>query len=219
MVKRIDSDALGILTKSLGLSGAGSPLTELADGVVDQALSVNEIVRRGRTLAGGSGIFSAILSNINVDAQTLLSSINPYAVGATAQIEPYPDPVPEQFDVWLLAAAMRRQSGTGTIAAALSVQYPGRTQGWGLNTSSNAVVQVDPIVVAFWDAIFATSTNDGIRNGARGPWVQIGLRIPRGTGASTGTIRFSTVSSATSTYNCNMIIGLFPVALGQDGIV
>ncbi len=34
-MKKIDSDALGVLNKALGLSGVGSRVTELADGVGD----------------------------------------------------------------------------------------------------------------------------------------------------------------------------------------
>ena len=74
-MKRIDSDALGILTKALGLTGAGSQLTELADGVVDQALDVVPIVRRGRVIGASEGLFTAIMRNVHTDAETLTTGI------------------------------------------------------------------------------------------------------------------------------------------------
>jgi len=218
MVRRLDSDALNVLTKSLGLTGAGAPLTELADGVVDQILSINEIARRGRTVAGSAGIYACMLQNVNTAAETILSTVNVYNVAAGAS-SIWPVPMPEQFDVWLLGASMRRQSGTGTIVSMLSMQIPARAQGFGIDDSGVAVAQVDPMGLAVWNSLITTSTIDGSRQGGIGPFAHLGIRIPRGTGASTGTLRFSTVSSATSTWNCNMMMGVFPVSLGQDGIV
>jgi len=218
MVKRIDSDALGPLTKALGLTGAGSPLTELADGVVDQALDVGPIIRRGRTLAGSAGIYGCMLQNVNTGAETILSTVDVYNVAA-GNSSIWPAPMPEQFDVWLLGASMRRQSGTGTIVALLSLQIPARAQGFGIDDSGVAVVQVDPMGLVAWNNVVATTTIDASKSGDRGPYAQLGIRIPRGTGASTGTLRFSTVSSNTSTWNCNMMMGIFPISLGQDGIV
>jgi len=218
MVKRIDSDALGILTKALGLSGSGSPMTELADGVVDQALSVNEIVRRSRTLAGASGIYAASMSNVHTDAETITTSVNVYNVAAGAT-SIWPVPVPEQFDAWLLGASMRRVSGTGTITSLLAIQFPAASLGWGVDDSGVAITAVDPMGLVSWNGLITTATIDGNRQGSGGPYIHLGIRIPRGTGASTGTLRFSSVSSATSTWKCNLILGLFPVSLGQDGIV
>lgn len=217
-MRRIDSDALGILTKSLGLSGAGSPITELSDGIVDQALDVVPIIRRGRTVAGSAGVYAAIMSNTHAGADTQLSTVNVYDVAAGAT-SIWPVPIPEQFDVWVLACAMRRESGGGTITSLFSIQFPARTQGWGVDQAAAAVTQVDPVGIASWNGLIVTSTVDGNLTGGRGPYKQLGIRIPRGTGASTGTLRWSTVSSAAAVFNLNLFLGLFPVALGQDGIV
>ena len=218
MVKRIDSDALGVLNKSLGLTGAGSPTTELTDGVVDQFLQVNEIARRGRTLAGSAGVYNAMLQNVNTDAETILSTVDVYNVPAGAT-SIWPTPIPAQFDVWLLAAAARRQSGTGTITAMFSIQLPASTRAFGIDDSGVAVAQTDPVGLVAFTGLISTSTIDLNQPGSFGPYKRFAIRIPRGSGASTGVLRWSTVSSATSTWNLNMILGLFPVALGQDGIV
>ena len=59
-MKKIDSQALDVLQKALGLSGPGSPITELTDGVVDQVLEVGGVIRRSRTQAGTEGIHAAV---------------------------------------------------------------------------------------------------------------------------------------------------------------
>jgi len=215
MTKKIDSDALGVVNKSLGLTGAGSSITELADGIVDQILSVNEIARRGRTQAGSEGIYIGLMQCVNTDAETTTVLVFPYNVGAGV-IAPYPDPMPAQFDIWLLAASVRRQSGGGTIEAELSLQYGSTQQGWGVDDSGAAIVQSDPTALAFWSSVNTVQTAFAVLQGSNGPWWRGGIRIPRSTNAA---LRFSAETSLTSTWNCSLVLGVFPVALGQDGLV
>lgn len=216
MTKKIDSDALGVLNKSLGLTGAGSPTTELADGVVDQVLSVGEVVRRGRTQAGSEGIYTAIMQNVHTDAETITTIVNPFDV-AVGVIPPYPDPLPVQFDLWLLTACVRKPSGTGTMTAALSLQYASMQQGWGVDDSGVAVVESAPHTLAYWDLLISLGTTFGIDSrGVHGALAHIGVRIPRNVNAA---LRFISVSSATATFNMQLVFGVFPVALGQDGLV
>jgi len=214
-LKKIDSDALGILTKALGLTGAGSPITELTDGVVDQSLDVVPIIRRGRTQEPSSGIYTAIMQNIHAVADTETTQVNPYAVG-TGVIPPYPDPLPPQFDLWLLSATVRRQSGAATVQASLHIQYGSRQQGWGVTDAGVAVVESAPVPIAYWDALVSTQTTFALLNGANGPYAHRGIRIPR---APNLTLEFTTVASAAATFNCELVLGVFPVSLGQDGIV
>jgi len=212
-LKKIDSDALGILTKALGLTGAGSPITELTDGVVDQALDVVPIIRRGRTQEPSSGIYTAIMQNIHAVADTETTQVDPYNVG-TGVIPPYPDPLPPQFDLWLLSATVRRQSGAATVQASLHIQYGTRQQGWGVDDAGVAVVGSAPVPVGYWDALVSTQTTFALLNGANGPNQNIMRRIPR---APNLTIEFTTVASAAATFNCELVLGVFPVSLGQDG--
>jgi len=215
VTKKIDSDALGILTKALGLTGAGSPITELEDGVVDQVLDVVPIVRRGRTQEPSSGIYTAIMQNVHGGATTLTTQVNPYAVG-TGVIPPYPDPLPPQFDLWILSATVRRQSGAATVQASLHIQYGTRQQGWGVDDSGVAVAGSAPVPIAYWDALVSTQTTFALLNGANGPYAHRGIRVPR---APNLNLEFTTVASAVGTFNCELVLGVFPVSLGQDGIV
>ena len=214
-MKLIDSDALEIMNKALGITGRGAQETELTDGVVDQAIDVVPIVRRGRTLAGSEGIFTATIRNSHTGAATVTSPIEPYAVPTVGIIPPYPDPVPVQFDIWLLQASIRQVSGAGTLVATLSIRYPGQ-QGWGIRAGTVFVGVAQPHRLAFWDALISDGTNFGILAGSQQPSAFPRTRIPRG-GATE--LIFASVSSETAAFDCQMTLGLFPVALGQDGLV
>ena len=215
MARVIDSDALDILTKSLGLTGPGSQNTELFDGVVDQSLDLVPIIRRGRTQAGKEGIYTATMRNSHTGAQTITGTALPYNIGVTPVIAPYPNPMPAEFDIWLLAAAIRQVSGTGTISATLSLRYPGQ-QGWGRTEAGAFVGVAQAHRLAHWDTVVTVGTNFAVLAGTAQPTAFIGMRIPRG--GSTELI-FITVSSATSSWDCQLTLGVFPVALGQDGLV
>ena len=215
MVKQIDSDALGEVTLALGLSGAGSPITELTDGVVDQTLSVGEIIRRSRTQAGTVGIYTPTMRTVHTDAEVLSVTVNPYNVGATAVVAPYPNPMPRQFEVWLLGASMRIASGSGGINATLSLTNGTRQQGWGVDDSGAQILVSQAIRLAFWNAIGTAGTAFGILAVNRGPHQKIGLRIPR----PFSNLVFTASSALTTTLDCQLILGVFPIALGQDVLV
>jgi len=213
MVKKVDSQSLGIVNRALGLTGMGSPETEFLDGIVEQTLDVGPLIRRGRALADTSGIFTPTLRNIHTDSESLFTSVDPYAVGATAAIAPYPARVPESFDVWLLGASVRRVSGGGTINATLSLDVGTRNAGFGIDDSGVAVLSSESIRLAYWNSIVTVGTAFALLQ-ALGPHQRIGIRIPR----NVSLLRFDSFSSLTVTYDCQMIIGLFPIGLGQDAI-
>jgi len=214
MVKRIDSQALGDLTLAIGLSGAGSPLTELTDGVVDQALVVNEIARRSQTQAGTSGIYTPSMRSVNTDAEAVEVRIDPYNVGGVAVVPPYPDPVPRGFDFWLLGASIRRVSGTGTLLASIGIRVGTRNEGWGVDDGGAQILVSQDLRLFYWDTIVTVGTAFAINAASGKPHWRGALRLPR----DVSTIVFSATSSLTSTYDCQLIAGLFPTALGQDGI-
>jgi len=213
-MKKIDSQALGILNKSLGLSGAGSPVTELTDGVVDQVLDVAPIVRRSRTLAGSGGLFVAVFENDHAAADNRTTSIFPYNAGTGNVLPPYPSPMPAQFDVWLLTAGMIRIAGSGTVTGNLSLLMPSAQQGIGVDDAGAAtgiVAMLTPLV--FWDTVLAGSI---IAQRNLGVQAQIGQRLP----ASPATeLRLFTTASAAAIYHCFAVLGVFPVGLGVDGLV
>jgi len=216
-MKKMNSDALGILNKSLGLTGAGSRITELADGIVDQSIDIVPAVRRGRTLAKSGGIFTATLRNIHVGGTDELSQAFPYEVVPADVRPPYPSPMPAQFDIWLLGCSVTQISGTSTLSGALLILYPTAQIGWGEDSAGAPIVADALIPVAFWDSIrFAGAIALGMSAGSGQLYRAINLRLPRSTNLQ---LQFRTRSNATSTYDCDMILGVFPVALGQDGVV
>lgn len=215
-MKQIDSDALGIINKALGLEGAGSPITELADGVVDQVLSINEISRRGRTLAGNEGIFTGLLQNAHAGSGTLTSSVFPYAV-AVGAIDPYPSPMPTQFDIWLLSVALRRVAGAAGLNDALVViNYTGRQQGFGVDAAAAAVVSLGSMAVAHFDALTTAGVHTAGIDPIKGLLIKTGIRLPRDLGLS---INFVSISAGVATFVLDLVLGVFPVSLGQDGLV
>jgi len=211
-VKKVDSQALGIVNRALGLTGSGAPLTELLDGTVEQTLDLTSIIRRGRTQARTAGIYSAILENAHGAANTLNSQLLPYNAGAAA-IAPYPAPMPEGFDVWLIGAAVIRTAGAAFTSGALFLAPTAGSQGMGLDDSGVQVVGVPAIPLAFWNSEESQSAIFGIGDGR--PWQLIQQRIARGVGNNTG-ITFSTTSTAAATFQCLMLFGVFPESLGQD---
>jgi len=211
-MKKIDSDALGTLTKALGMTGRGSQITELEDGTVEQVLEIGQIARRGRSIAGSTGIWTCVLQTVAASALTLDAGIDPYEPGALS-VNGYPASVPEQFDVWILGATFRVSSGTGLTNAVLRITMPLNQQGWGATDADVQQLQVTIHPLAFWDTL-ATITGIvtfGVLAGEQGFYKRIGLRIPRG-----ATLDFATTSSAQATFNCEMIMGVFPISLGQD---
>lgn len=214
MAKKVDSQALGVVNRALGLTGRGALETEFLDGVVDQTLDVGALVRRGRAPADSSGLFYPTLRVANAGAATADATIDPYNVTAANAVPPYPARVPDSQDVWLLGASVRQHSGTGTLNATLALQVGTRNQGFGDDNFGGLNLVSQPIRLAFWDAIGADATNFGILN-QLGTHQRIGLRVPR----NISVLIFRVTTSAAATFDCQLIVGLFPVALGQDGLV
>jgi len=215
MTKRIDSDALGILTKSLGLTGAGSPVTELTDGIVDQTLDVAPIVRRSRTQADIGGVYTGVFLNEHAGSGTLTTSVFPYNV-TVGSFAPYPVPMPPQFDIWLLSATVLRVGGTGTIGAGLAQITPTSQQGFGVDDGGAAAGLVSALqFLCWWDTALSSGASVFAALRLVGqPVAVFGRRIARGT-----ELRFQSTASALSDWQCIVNLGVFPVALGQDGIV
>lgn len=213
-MKTVDSDALAIVTRALGLTGVGAPLTEFLDASLDQVLDVVPLVRRGRTHAGTGGVFVGNMQNTHAAGDTQVSSFQPYTA-ATGAIAPYPTPMPAGFDVWILGASVRRVSGTGTIGAHLNVGPPDVMQGWGIDQAGAAVVGLQPIYLAHWDAVVITGAHAFLVTPDGNPWVPIGHRLMRSPAGDTA-LEFVTTASAVSVYACMILLGVFPISLGQD---
>lgn len=211
-MKKIDSQALGILNKAFGLFGRGSPATELTDGIVDQVVDVAPIVRRSRTQARSEGLYTALLRNVHSGAQSRTAVLSPFNASAATVVAPYPSPFPEAFDLWLLSTFVQQLSGTGTFSGALRVTVPPSKMGLQtIGAPATASMQV-----AFWDTVVTENTTFAVKSGQTEPMQKIGMRVPR---TPTTTLTFASTSSATATFDCFCILGVFPVGLGQDVVV
>lgn len=213
-MKRITSQALDQINRVLDLTGVGSPVTELTDGIVDQALDVNPIIRRGLTPAAQTGLYNAIIRNIHGAGNTITTAVTPYDI-ATGARGSFTAPIPRNLELWLLAAAIRQVSGTGTLAALLHTAWPGTNLGFGVDSAGAAVTGGADFAIASWDSVLAAPgmTVGLLESGA--PLARIGIRFPRGG----GTLSFSSTSSAVATFDCHLVWGLFPISLGQDVLV
>lgn len=212
-MKEVDSDALSIVDLALGLSGPGTTITELTDGVVDQSLDVVPIVRRGRTQARTDGIYTAVLQNAHSGAGTLSSQINPYNVGFGAELPPYAVPTPRQFDIWLLNASLRRLSGASSITGGLFVRYSAASQGWGISDTNVPVALLSQMPAIIWTTLTATGIEVIGGSGSQDMNLRVPLRLPRDPDL---TLLFESTATALSVFVVDLILGVFPVALGQD---
>jgi len=210
----LDSGALLLVRRALGLAGPGSSETVLDDGNLSQVLDVNPIVRRSRTLAGTQGIFMAVMENDHgAGATSLSSTVDPYAPGGLNNA-PYPHPVPLPFDVWILGLAAITAGGTVTNAdeARFAYRTTAAMQGFSVDDGGLAVsIAAKSFGLGFvWDD---WTNGRGMNSLTRQMSWEGALRVRRG-------VSFLFTSNATNavTIQCLVLVGLFPVALGQDAL-
>jgi len=203
-MRPVDSQVLGQVAKSLGLSGTGAARTEFEDGILQQSIDVGNLVRRGGVLAGGQdGIWQAALSNVHVGAGDVEAEKDFYNLGAGTVFAGFPGNVGKEFDLWMVNASV--ECSTTLIESA------------GVFLTDLVAIQggaADQMLCA-WDSRFSNLGGNGIWavTGSGGLTNQIlrPVRIPRGasvklastfTGAGTAFLRFS--------------VGMFPAGMGQD---
>ncbi len=213
-MKNIDSDALILVNRMLGLAGGGQVVpTLLDDGTLSMTLDVIQASRRARALGVTEGWFVGYLDNVHAGAGVLSAQIFPYAPTTANAVNAYPADVPRGFDVWITSVSCRRVLGTGTLdGAVLEMDPTGRHQGWGIDDGGTAVVADTPLEIARWTALDTATTiplgiaGDGSAN------VRTLFRFPRGVA-----LRFmSDVAGASATIRCAVSLALFPEAVGQD---
>lgn len=216
MSHNVESDALDVLNRVLGLGSFGGSSTLLDNANLSQTLPVlPEIIRRSRTLAATTGWFYGLVLHVHTAPGNLNSTVDPYAPAGASQVAPWPARIPRGFDVWLLSASLIRNSGSGTLdGAALLLDPTAAQQGWGINNSGAAVAANDPYPIARWTALDTSLTGTdpyGIA-GDGGAMVRINQRIARGT-----VLRFiSNVAGAAANIQLMTTMGLFVEGLGQD---
>ncbi len=197
------------------LVGAASTsgITVLEDDSVVQVLPVLPDIGR-RSLAGvETGWFTATLSNVHSAADDENNTINPYVVDRALipTTSSYPTPVPSEFDLWLCGVTLVA-TGDGALAGShLAIDPVNQQQGWGRADDGTFVAGAGAIPIVRWDSINSATVLDvGVMGNGDTYW-KGALRIPR-----RANLNFRSTSGAANTFNCIMVLGLFPAGLGQD---
>lgn len=219
-MKKLDSRVLSYVNRVLGISGGAGAAVDVDDGNLQQVFDVGPLIRRGRVPA--SGIFSTAILNTHSAAAASFASgtIAPYDKAGSL----WPNGVPLDFDVWLIAfTAQLGAVGGNFTAGRLQVNFPA---GQGLNIAA-PVTQVSAtsaavaatsqlsIILAEYNAELSLGANLGttLTAPANSLRAVIPMRLPRDC-----TIQWSTQTSAlgASTYRMEMVLGLAAAGLGQD---
>lgn len=216
MGKEVDSSALVDLNRILRLAGGQmSPGTELDDGRLDQVIDVIPVVRRGLALPSTTGLFYCYLTNIHDVADDEESIENPYEIQGSHVVAPYPAPVPEDKDFWLLGASVLPSSLSPAPSSALLFLDPiAAEQGWGADSNAAGVLSNNAQFIARWDSTLSESGFIFMVTEAGDPYVTINRRIRRGT-----SIRFASTSTAAGNVQCVMLCALFQIGIGQDIVI
>jgi len=207
---KFDGPALEGIRESCGLTGVGAQITELPDGVADQVLEVGQFIRRGRTVANSEGIFTGQLINTHVAGASEFATVDPYNATSPAGAG-YLNPVPRGYDVWVLGTWAYRLSGAALVDAMIGLSYPATRYAFAGNAASMFAPLRSYLTTALGEATVAgtpyfRSFGDGLIQRYQA------VRVPRG-----ASIFWSTTNAAAAAvYHAEMLIGLFPAALGQD---
>jgi len=210
----VDSDALTLLRRVLGIAGRGAGRTDLDEGNLAQVVDVNPIVRRSRSLVGTDGIFMGVIQHDHgAGATTLATAINPYR--ATNPRAPWIFPgnrVPDDMEIWLIAASMALVLGTGSnfTSGTLDITVPTAATVMS-SDEAGGPVPASALVLAMWDTIVGGPTADvGLQeNGS--PWWRGPIRIRRNT-----TIRLRSGGINAVEVQLMFLLALTPISLGQD---
>jgi len=213
-VRDIDSDALSQVTRQLGVSGIGEGVAILDDQELRQVLDVGPAVRRGRADVANGGWFWGVLHNVHLGASALSSFINPYEADGF-ELTSYPANVDvSRFDIWIIGATLRVFSGASSITnASFFMGAPLRSLAFGKDDMAAAVTPVGGgFIMASWgNSVFADTTLTWIARREGQQFVPLNIRMPRGSN-----LIFDSTSPGVTTYELAIIMGLFPIGLGQD---
>jgi len=216
MSRIIDSAALDLINTALGITGVGDTEETIIDTRnVQQVLPILELVRRSMVFGTHGGIWQGDMVNIHAAAGDEESLIDPYVPGALSTVG-FPGSLGKQYDVWILQASMERTAGAGTLDGALLKSLPSgqSNQAWGVNSSAAAVTGIGQTVLGLWASVDASAAGENAVGllGDGTTLLRTAFRLLRGSEITYST----TAAGASATFRCRIIMGIFPIGLGQD---
>lgn len=211
MTQLVDSQALQAVSRTLQLSTPGAQETLFVDERLEQTIDVTPMVRRGLTLAGSEGVYSANIRNTHLGSEgNIVTVVNPWALGLTAN-PPFPGTIPLNQDLWIIGFDGITVSGDGAFDSAFfDIFVPGVSQAFGTATSNIVLAGFGNELELAGEFFLGVHSNS-----AQHMFSQRGIRVPRNS-----TFRWHTrnVGSTSPVYQINLLLGLFPAGLGQDGM-
>jgi hypothetical protein len=221
-VRPVDTDALRLVSPALGIgnpSTAVQPVT-FDDANLQQVIDVLPLVRRGRVPVGSTGLFCFQLRTVHAAADsTQTFEVNPYTLvqtGGGTVGGLWPNPVPNDLDVWILRVSASLTSGAsanfvgGVLDMVMGPSINGFVGGGPLITSSSVhrlATFDDTLDNVLPGTIYLTQAGSGLAD------LPMGFRLPRVTNLRWRTRNTNaTAIEATTT----ILMGLFGAGLGQD---
>lgn len=217
MPAEVNSSALTLLNRALGISGQLSAQTELDDGVVVQIVDVGDVARR--SISPGGGLFWGLIRTIHgigaTDRGALVDPYNPQlAAGGSVSERPYPVLVSSAFDCYILGAQVSLSTQANFVDCHLQLNVPQTNMGWGIldNAGTESAANTNAVVfLADWPTPDGSTQGSFAKTGTGQVWVPMRHRIRRGS-----TLEFLSQASNAIQYSCHMLLALQPVCLGQD---
>ena len=218
---QIDTNALSGVSPALGVGNPSSATVpvEFDDANLQQVLDVGGLVSRARAPYPSSGIFAASIYHEHTGSNMLTTTVNPYKISDTAGFttqSPWPDPVPEDMDVWLLGCSGFAENDN-VSAASVQIICPKASVAW---TNHGPPFFGESPMYCMWDD--SQSKGDGERpmtsgssSSTRFPtevYINVPMRLRRDS-----SIRWRTDANSVNGYMVlAMRLGLFPAGFGQD---
>lgn len=221
-MRPVDTDALRAVGPSLGIGnpGTATQMVQFDDGILQQVLDVTPLVRRSRVPVGTTGLFIFEVELVHAAADSNREfRLNPYTLaqtggGVTGGI--YPNPVPDDMDVWVLNVSGRIEAG---LAADFNSGMLDIITEPGINGFASGVAitnQGSPYLAAWNDTVNILQVDRLLQVGGIGIVPKIGMRVPRKAALRW---RSRNQNAGALSVRYTTMIGLFSAGLGQDGVV
>lgn len=217
MSKEIDSEALVLLRKGLGIGGIGSPTTLLEEEFVSQTVDVAQFARQG--LPPGNGLFyyrmEVTTSVANPSLNLAVDVYNPTDGTLDFNLPPYPLRVPSTLDVWLIHASMAMTLPGVFVDASLSLVTEVSKMGIGIHNNDTTVATITQaamtVPLCVWNRETAVNGFEiaGIEGGAT--LQHLGIRVARGSD-----LQVRVDAGGINGFNWNILAALMPRSMGQD---